>query len=63
MNYIIYTDGSCKPDMERAAYSYIIRTKKKCVKIGYASYDGRHILGAEISLCGRLSGIWYRPSG
>lgn len=49
MNYIIYTDGSCKPDMERAAYSYIIRTKKKCVKIGYASYAGRHILGAEIS--------------
>lgn len=48
MNYIVYTDGSCKPDLGRAAYSYIIRTKKTCVRVGYSSYSGSHILEAEI---------------
>lgn len=49
MNYIVYTDGSCRPEIGRAAYSYIIRTKKTCVNVGYSSYVGRHILEAEIT--------------
>lgn len=49
MNYIIYTDGSCKPDVGKASYSYIIRTDKTCVKIAYSCYYGDHILDAEIA--------------
>ena len=49
MIYIVYTDGSCRPEIGRAAYSYIIRTKTTCVNIKYSSYVGRHILEAEIT--------------
>lgn len=48
MNYIVYTDGSCKPSINKASGAYIIRTKDTCVKIGYFSFPGKHILEAEM---------------
>lgn len=49
MDYIVYTDGSCRIDLRKASYSYIIRTKKTCVNVKYCSYAGECILDAEIT--------------
>lgn len=48
MDYIIYTDGSCKEQTNRAASSYIIRTKSKFIKTDVCAFIGVYIFDAEL---------------
>lgn len=49
MEYIIYTDGSCKEQANRAASSYIIRTKGKLIKVDVSAFIGVYIFDAELN--------------